>query len=128
MAKGINGARDTPPGCCKLGSMLQYSSIGDGIWQRLSRSDGRCDNVEEEFTAKHVSGNVHGEEAHHARSPLLNPLPQAGEEANESLRELHDTGPAAKNPLDDPNNQRRIFNSRYAMLHASSNASLGLRG
>jgi hypothetical protein len=24
----------------------------------------------------------------HARFPLLNPLPQAGEEANESLREL----------------------------------------
>ena len=39
--------------------------------------------------------NGHGEqspldnEARHARFPLLNPLPQAGEEANESLREFH---------------------------------------
>ncbi|MGB8076273.1 MAG: bifunctional DNA-formamidopyrimidine glycosylase/DNA-(apurinic or apyrimidinic site) lyase, partial [Gallionella sp.] len=31
-------------------------------------------------------------EIHHARFPLPNPLPRAGEEANESLREFHVTG------------------------------------
>ncbi len=35
--------------------------------------------------------NVHGSEARHVRSPLLNPRPQAGEGANESLCELNDT-------------------------------------
>ncbi|MDP4028713.1 MAG: hypothetical protein Q8P42_07080 [Gallionella sp.] len=30
-------------------------------------------------------------ETRHARFPHLNPLPQAGEEANESLREFHVT-------------------------------------
>ena len=107
------------------GSTLQYSGVGEGIWQRLSSSGAAWsfyrDNIEEEFTAKRVSGSGHGEEAHHVRSPLLNPLdettshstklqntaakslviPQAGEEANESLREFHVTAPAAKNPLDD---------------------------
>jgi len=39
--------------------------------------------------------NGHGKDANpdyeicHARFPHLNPLPQAGEEANESLREFH---------------------------------------
>jgi len=31
-----------------------------------------------------------------ARSPLLNPLPQAGEEANERLRAFHVTGPQTR--------------------------------
>jgi formamidopyrimidine-DNA glycosylase len=43
-------------------------------------------------------GSVHSRfatlnnEIHHARSPLPNPLPRAGEGANESLREFHVTG------------------------------------
>ncbi len=46
--------------------------------------------------AYRILPNVHGkdvapdDETHHARFPLLNPLPLAGEEANESLREFHD--------------------------------------
>jgi hypothetical protein len=82
-------------------STLQYSCVGEDVWRRLSSSGAAWsfyrDNIEEEFTAQRVSGNGHSE----ARSPLLNPLPRAGEEANESLREFHDTAPAGKNPLDD---------------------------
>jgi len=93
------------------GSTLQYGGVGEDTWRRFSGSGAAWsfyrDNIEEEFAAKRVSGNGHGEvatshnEAHHARSPLLNPLPQAGEEANESLREFHVTAPAGKNPLDE---------------------------
>lgn len=44
------------------GSRLQYSGVGEGIWQRLSSSGAAWsfyrDNIEEEFTAKHVSGSA----------------------------------------------------------------------
>ena len=44
------------------GSTLQYSGIGGGIWQRLSSSGAAWsfyrDNIEEEFTAKRVSGSA----------------------------------------------------------------------
>ena len=93
------------------GSTLQYGGVGEDTWRRFSGSGAAWsyyrDNIEEEFTATRVSGNGYREittphnEARHARSPLLNPLPQAGEEANESLREFHVTAPAAKNPLDE---------------------------
>ncbi|MDO8208138.1 MAG: KTSC domain-containing protein [Gallionella sp.] len=116
------------------GSTLQYSGVGEDAWRRLSNSGAAWsfyrDNIEEEFTAKRVSGNGHGcVSTPHARCPLLGPslcsplpvsaplsnsLPQAGErtneesnfkslgeEANESLRELYIDAPAAKNPLDD---------------------------
>lgn len=88
------------------------------------------DNIEEEFTAKRVPGNVQGcVNTPHACSPLLGPslcsplpanaplsnsLPLAGErtneesnfkslgeEADESLRELYIDAPATQNPLDD---------------------------
>ena len=50
--------------------------------------------VEQILTAKRANPNGHGKNAapdktHHARFPLPNPLPQAGEGANESLREFH---------------------------------------
>jgi len=44
------------------GSTLQYSGIGEEAWRRLSSSGSAWsfyrDNVEEEFTAKRVSGNA----------------------------------------------------------------------
>ena len=44
------------------GSTLEYSGVGDQIWQRLSSSGAAWsyyrDNIEEEFTAKRVSGHV----------------------------------------------------------------------
>ena len=44
------------------GSMLQYSGVGEGIWQRLSSSGAAWsfyrDNIEEEFAAKRVSGSA----------------------------------------------------------------------
>ncbi|MCX7179909.1 MAG: KTSC domain-containing protein [Proteobacteria bacterium] len=44
------------------GSTLQYSGVGAEIWRRLSSSGAAWsyyrDNVEEEFTAKRVSGNA----------------------------------------------------------------------
>jgi hypothetical protein len=44
------------------GSTLQYSGIGEEIWRRLSNSGAAWsfyrDNIEEEFTAKLVSGNA----------------------------------------------------------------------
>ncbi|MFA6969901.1 MAG: KTSC domain-containing protein [Gallionella sp.] len=116
------------------GSTLQYSGVGEDTWRRLGSSGAAwsfyCDNIEEEFTAKRVSGNGQGcVNTPHARSPLLSPslcsplpanaplsnsLPQAGErtneesnfkslgeEADESLRELYIDAPAGKNPLDD---------------------------
>ena len=110
------------------GSSLQYSGVGEDIWRRLSSSGAAWsfyrDNIEDEFTAKRISGNGHSE----ARSPHLNPLdettshstklqntaakslviPLAGRaqrggrsQANESLREILDSAPAGKNPLDD---------------------------
>jgi len=43
------------------GSTLQYSGVGSGIWDRLSNSGSAWsfyrDNIEEEFTAKRVSGH-----------------------------------------------------------------------
>ena len=51
--------------------------------------------VEQILTAKRANPNGHGknaapdDETRHARFPLPNPLPQAGEGANESLREFH---------------------------------------
>ena len=67
------------------GSTLQYGGIGDDAWRRLSGSGAAWsfyrDNIEEEFTAKRVSGNGHMEvatphnEARHVRSTLLNPIP-----------------------------------------------------
>lgn len=44
------------------GSTLQYSGVGEGIWQRLSSSGAAWsfyrDNIEEGFTAKRVSGGA----------------------------------------------------------------------
>ena len=44
------------------GSTLQYSGIGDGVWHRLSNSGAAWsfyrDNIEDEFTAKRVSGSA----------------------------------------------------------------------
>jgi len=44
------------------GSILQYSGVGDELWRRLSSSGAAWsfyrDNIEEEFTAKRVSGNA----------------------------------------------------------------------
>ena len=44
------------------GSTLQYSGVGEDIWRRLSSSGAAWsfyrDNVEEEFTAKRVSGTA----------------------------------------------------------------------
>ncbi len=51
------------------GSTLQYSGVGEEIWRRLRSSAAAWsfyrDNIEEEFTAKRVSGNS---------SPKKNPL------------------------------------------------------
>ena len=88
------------------GSTLQYSGVGEDTWRRLGSSGAAWsfyrDNIEEEFTAKRVSGNGHGcISTPHARSPLSNLPPQAGAVANESLRELHVDAPAGNNPLDE---------------------------
>lgn len=44
------------------GSTLQYSGVGDGVWQRFSSSAAAWsyyrDNIEDEFTAKRVSGSA----------------------------------------------------------------------
>jgi len=44
------------------GSILQYSGVGEALWNRLSSSGAAWsyyrDNIEEEFTAKRVSGNA----------------------------------------------------------------------
>jgi len=44
------------------GSMLQYSGVGEEAWRRLSNSGAAWsfyrDNIEEEFTAKRVSGSA----------------------------------------------------------------------
>jgi hypothetical protein len=44
------------------GDTLQYSSVGEDIWRRLSTSGAAWsfyrDNIEEEFTAKRVSSNA----------------------------------------------------------------------
>jgi hypothetical protein len=41
---------------------LQYSGVGEDIWRRLSSSGAAWsfyrDNIEEEFTAKRVSGSA----------------------------------------------------------------------
>jgi len=41
---------------------LQYSGVGEDLWRRLSRSGAAWsfyrDNIEEEFTAKKVSGSA----------------------------------------------------------------------
>jgi hypothetical protein len=46
------------------GSTLQYSGVGEDIWHRLSSSGAAWsyyrDNIEEEFTAKRLSGNSAG--------------------------------------------------------------------
>jgi hypothetical protein len=51
------------------GSMLQYGGVGDEAWRRLSGSGAAWsyyrDNIEEEFTAKRVSGGAPA-----ARDPL----------------------------------------------------------
>jgi hypothetical protein len=45
------------------GSMLQYRGVGEEAWRRFSNSGAAWsfyrDNIEEEFTAKHVSGSIH---------------------------------------------------------------------
>ncbi len=47
------------------GSTLEYSGVGQGIWDRLSTSGAAWsfyrDNIEDEFTAKRVSGHSAGE-------------------------------------------------------------------
>jgi hypothetical protein len=44
------------------GCILQYSDVGEDIWRRLSSSGAAWsfyrDNIEEEFTAKRVSGKA----------------------------------------------------------------------
>ena len=44
------------------GSVLQYSGVGEDVWRRLSSSAAAWsfyrDNIEEEFTAKRVSGKA----------------------------------------------------------------------
>ena len=44
------------------GSTLQYSGVGEEAWRRLSSSGAAWsyyrDNIEEEFTAKRVSGSA----------------------------------------------------------------------
>ena len=44
------------------GSMLQYSGVGEDTWRRLSSSGAAWsfyrDNIEEEFTAKRISGSA----------------------------------------------------------------------
>ena len=44
------------------GSTLQYSGVGDGTWRRFSSSGAAWsfyrDNIEEEFTAKRISGST----------------------------------------------------------------------
>ncbi|MEW6312539.1 MAG: KTSC domain-containing protein [Pseudomonadota bacterium] len=44
------------------GSMLQYSGVGEEAWRRLSSSASAWsyfrDNIEDEFTARRVSGNA----------------------------------------------------------------------
>ncbi|MDD5175363.1 MAG: KTSC domain-containing protein [Sterolibacterium sp.] len=44
------------------GSILQHSGVGEEIWRRLASSGAAWsfyrDNIEEEFTAKRVSGNA----------------------------------------------------------------------
>jgi len=44
------------------GSLLQYSGVGEEIWRRISASGAAWsyyrDNIEEEFTARRVSGNT----------------------------------------------------------------------
>jgi hypothetical protein len=51
------------------GTTLEYSGVGDEIWRRLSSSAAAWsyyrDNIEEEFTAKRVSGSATA-----ARNPL----------------------------------------------------------
>ncbi|MEQ1590032.1 MAG: KTSC domain-containing protein [Gallionella sp.] len=44
------------------GNTLQYSSVGEGLWRRLSSSGAAWsfyrDNIEEEFTVKQVSASA----------------------------------------------------------------------
>ena len=44
------------------GSIIQYSGVGEEIWRRLSSSGAAWsyyrDNIEDEFSAKRVSGNA----------------------------------------------------------------------
>ncbi|MEQ1525582.1 MAG: KTSC domain-containing protein [Gallionella sp.] len=44
------------------GNTLQYSSVGEDLWRRLSSSDAAWsfyrDNIEEEFTVKQVSASA----------------------------------------------------------------------
>jgi len=44
------------------GAMLQYSDVGEDLWRRLSSSAAAWsfyrDNIEEEFSAKQVSGKA----------------------------------------------------------------------
>lgn len=44
------------------GSLLEYSEVGDGVWNRLSTSGAAWsfyrDNIEEEFRVKKVSGKA----------------------------------------------------------------------
>ena len=44
------------------GSTLQYASVGEDVWRRLSSSTAAWsyyrDNIEEEFTARRVSANA----------------------------------------------------------------------
>lgn len=47
------------------GSTLQYSGVGEDSWRRFSSSGAAWsfyrDNIEEEFTAKRVSGSAHAD-------------------------------------------------------------------
>ncbi|TAN83613.1 MAG: class I SAM-dependent methyltransferase [Gallionella sp.] len=68
-------------------------SIGDNgfIWQDRAIGDAALLHTARQIAAPNEHGNdvAPDNETRHARPPHLNPLPQAGEEANESLREFH---------------------------------------
>ncbi|MGE5469073.1 MAG: KTSC domain-containing protein [Ignavibacteria bacterium] len=53
------------------GTTLEYAAVGDEVWRRLSSSGAAWsyyrDNIEEEFTARRVSGDA-------ASAPKKNPL------------------------------------------------------
>ncbi len=68
-AAGYDGRSRTLQVQLDDGSILQYSGVGEEIWRRLSSSGAAWsfyrDNIEEEFTAKRLSGKA---------SPTKNPL------------------------------------------------------
>ena len=66
-----------------LHALLQHFALP------LDPSDGTTDMTTSHLTNGHGDNAAHDNETRHARFPHPNPLPQAGEGANESLREFH---------------------------------------